>query len=84
MNHGVRVVFAFSGGFYRENTGSKLKIFTLKIYLLLEKWLKIAINWFVASFQVYFSSELRDFENFDFLTHFGGSKGQNLEKLGIF
>ena len=71
MSGGARLVFAFSGGFYRENTGLKLRIFTLKIYLLLEKGPKMAINWFVASFQVYFSSELRDFENFNFLTHFG-------------
>ena len=62
----------------------KLQISVLKIYLLLEKGPKMAINWFVTSFLVYFSFELRDFENFDFLTHFGGSKGQNLAKIGIF
>ena len=76
--------FRVFGGFLRENTGQNFKNLTLKIYLLLEKWLKMARNGFVSSFQVYFSSELRDFENFDFLTHFGGSKGQILEKIGFF
>ena len=65
-------------GFIWGKYGEKLKIFALKMYLLLEKWPKMAINKLVASFQVYFSSELSDFENFDFLTHFGCSEGQKM------
>ena len=76
--------FRFLGGFLRENTGQNFKNLILKIYLPLKKRLKMAINWFVSSFQVYFSSELRDFETFDFLTYFGGSEGQILEKIGFF
>jgi hypothetical protein len=87
MNRGARVVFAFFGVYIGKKAlknREKLQISILKIYLLLEKWPKMAINWFVTSFLVYFSFELRDFENFDFLTHFGGSEGQNLAKIGIF
>ena len=87
MNRGERVVFVFFGvciGKMALKSCKKLQISILKIYLLLGKWPEMAINWFVTSFLVYFLFELRDFENFDFLTHFGGSEGQNLAKIGIF